>query len=453
MDAHFGILGPLDVEVSGRPVVVRGAKRRALLIRLLASANQRLPTDLLVDDVWDGAFGSGATSTLASHVSLLRGLIGADRIVGFAGTYCLYVEPGELDVTEFESATMAGKQAMGRSDFDAAALAFERALGHWRGQALADANGAAWALGERARLSELRCAVEELRIDARMALGQHRDVVGSAEAAVEAAPLREHRWLTLMLALYRCGRRADALRAFQRMRALLAEELGLEPSNELFEMERAVLQDAPELTPPELGREVPALATDVAPATAPAPAPATAPAPAPAPAATLTVVQIDWAWTAGPVDVDDEGCEGPGQWHFEWLRRALSRHDGREVGRARSGLLASFPSSSAALMTAAALQREVADLPRPGSDQLALCIGVSVGEIDVGDGEFYGYPVVEAGLLSELAQPGQILLSPLARLMAGPRCALRFADYGEHTLRGVPQPVAIQSLEWDHPDP
>ncbi len=439
MDAHFGILGPLDVEVSGRPVVVRGAKRRALLIRLLASANQRLPTDLLVDDVWDGAFGSGATSTLASHVSLLRGLIGADRIVGFAGTYCLSVEPGELDVTEFESATMAGKQAMGRSDFDAAALAFERALGQWRGQALADANGAAWALGERARLNELRCAVEELRIDARMALGQHRDVVGSAEAAVEAAPLREHRWLTLMLALYRCGRRADALRAFQRMRTLLAEELGLEPSNELFEMERAILQDAPELTPPEYGREVPALVADVVPATAPA--------------ATLTVVQIDWASTAVHVDADDEARDGPSQWHFEWLGRALSRHEGREVGRARCGLLASFPSSSAALMAAAALQREVADLPRPGADQWALCIGVSVGEIDVGDGEFYGYPVVEAGLLSELAQPGQILLSPLARLMAGPRCALRFVEYGEHRLRGVPQPVAIQSLEWNPPDP
>ena len=284
--------------------MVRGAKRRALLIRLLASANQRLPTDLLVDDVWDGAFGSGATSTLASHVSLLRGLIGADRIVGFAGTYCLCVEPGELDVTEFESATMAGKRAMGQSDFDTAALAFERALGQWRGQALADANGAAWALGERTRLTELRLAVEELRIDARMAMGQHRDVVGNAEAAVEAAPLREHRWLTLMLALYRCGRRADALRAFQRMRTLLGEELGLEPSNELFEMERAILQDAPELTPPEFGREVAALVADVAPVAPAAPA---------APAATLTVVRIDWVTTAVPVDgVDAHGSMVPG---------------------------------------------------------------------------------------------------------------------------------------------
>ncbi len=188
---------------------------------------------------------------------------------------------------------MAGKRAMGQSDFDTAALAFERALGQWRGQALADANGAAWALGERTRLTELRLAVEELRIDARMAMGQHRDVVGNAEAAVEAAPLREHRWLTLMLALYRCGRRADALRAFQRMRTLLGEELGLEPSNELFEMERAILQDAPELTPPEFGREVAALVADVAPA---------APAAPVAPAATLTVVRIDWVTTAVPVD-------------------------------------------------------------------------------------------------------------------------------------------------------
>ena len=223
------------------------------------------------------------------------------------------------------------------------------------------------------------------------------------------------------------------------MRTLLGEELGLEPSNELFEMERAILQDAPELTPPDLGREDPALVTGVVPTSEPA--------------ATLTVLQIDWATTADPVDnVDTHAFDGPAPWHFEWLSDALARHGGREVSRAGGGLLASFPSSSAALMAAAALQRELADLHRPGSDKLALRIGVSVGEIDVGDGEFHGYPVLEAGLLSELAQPSQILLPTLARLMAGPRCALRFSEYGERTLRDVPQPVAVQSLEWNHPD-
>ena len=115
--------------------------------------------------------------------------------------------------------------------------------------------------------------------------------------------------------------------------------------------------------------------------------------------------------------------------------------------------MATFPSSSAALTAAAALQRELADLPPPGSEGLALRIGVSVGEIDVGDGEFHGYPVLEAGLLSELAVPGQILLPTLARLMAGPRCTLRFSEYrGAHPPRRA-QPVAVQSLEWNHPDP
>jgi DNA-binding SARP family transcriptional activator/tetratricopeptide (TPR) repeat protein len=244
---QFRLLGTLEVEGDTGLVPLRGARRRVLVARLALSPNQAVPTERLIDDLWSGSPSSGAASTLSSHVSLVRQLLGADRIEHVAGGYRLVVRPGELDTSEFEEQLEVGRQAVRARKLESAVLRVGAALALWRGRALADVADAPWAQGEIARLEELRLGAEELVLEARLGLGQHRELVAAAEAAVAAAPFREQRWATLLLALYRSDRQADALRAFQRLRRQLNDELGIEPSSALADLEQAVVLQSPEL--------------------------------------------------------------------------------------------------------------------------------------------------------------------------------------------------------------
>ena len=244
---RFRILGHVEVEGDTGPIIIRGARRRALLVRLLLTPNELTPADRIAEDLWDGSPPPGAASTLTSHVSLLRQLLGGDRIANRSGSYTLRVDPGELDTVEFASDLADAHAALRQNDPQRAVGLFERGLRHWRGSPLADVDGASWAQGEVARLSELRLSAEESLLEAQMALGHHREAVAVAEAAVTTEPLREQRWATLMLALYRSGRQADALRAYQRLRELLGDQLGLEPSAQLAALEEAIILHRPEL--------------------------------------------------------------------------------------------------------------------------------------------------------------------------------------------------------------
>ena len=142
----------------------------------------------------------------------------------------LDVADDELDVRRFEAEAGLARDALGAGDPGAASRLLGTALGRWHGAALADVSGAAWARPEQARLEELRLGATETWLEARLELGEHQEVVALAEMAVADHPLREQMWAYLMLALYRSGRQSDALRTFQRLRLLLGEELGIEPS-------------------------------------------------------------------------------------------------------------------------------------------------------------------------------------------------------------------------------
>jgi predicted ATPase/DNA-binding SARP family transcriptional activator len=244
---RFHILGNMSVDTDAGPVAVIGRRRRALLARLLVSANQVVSYDRLVEDLWEGSPPTGARSTLASHISLLRRVIGSDRISGRGGGYLLTVGEGELDSACFEAEAERGRIALDDGDPRAALQWLSRALGRWQGKALADVADADWAMSEVSRLDELRAGAAENLLDARLALGQHHDVVAAAQSAVEEEPLRDRRWAQLMLALYRAGRQADALRTFQRLRSMLGDELGIEPSPRLVALEEAIVLQKPEL--------------------------------------------------------------------------------------------------------------------------------------------------------------------------------------------------------------
>jgi DNA-binding SARP family transcriptional activator len=243
----FGLLGPTVVTGEDGPVALHGVLRRRLLTRLLMVANQPVSLEVLREDLWEGHPPPSAGTTLKSHVSLLRRALGSGRLSYRDGAYVLTAAPEELDVRLFEHEVGGGRAALRDGELRRAADLLGRGLDRWRGPALAEAAGAAWAAPEAVRLTELQACGQEAWLEARIGLGEHAEVVGPAEAAVSEHPLREGLWAKLILALYRSGRQADALRAYARVREILRDELGIDPGPELAGLEEAVLRQEPAL--------------------------------------------------------------------------------------------------------------------------------------------------------------------------------------------------------------
>ena len=248
---EFRILGPLEVLHEGRAVPVGGSRERAVLALLLASANRVVSAERLADELWPAAPPEGAGHSLQVFVSRLRkGLraAGGDGvIVTRPPGYLVEVEPERLDAARFESLVASARRQAERGAAAEAATTLQEALALWRGPALADLPDSPLARSEAARLEEARLAATEARIDADLACGRHAELVAELEALTRGHPLRERLWGQRMVALYRAGRQVEALRAFQDVRRLLAEEVGLEPGRELAALEAAVLRQAPQL--------------------------------------------------------------------------------------------------------------------------------------------------------------------------------------------------------------
>src|SRR3954454_8810864 len=242
---EFRILGPLEVVDDGRELALGGAKQRALLALLLLHANSVVSRDRLIDELWDADPPETARTALQVHVSQLRKALGRERIVTQAPGYMVRVEPGELDLGRFERLC----SGVDPSDSASAAETLRAALLLWRGPPLGDLDGTV-ARAERGRLEEQRLLALEQWIDAELALGRHAELVPELEGLVRANSLRERLRAQLMLALYRCGRQADALEAYRQGRQLLSHELGLEPGEELRRLEKAILEHDEALAAP-----------------------------------------------------------------------------------------------------------------------------------------------------------------------------------------------------------
>jgi predicted ATPase/DNA-binding SARP family transcriptional activator len=262
----LGILGPVVGKRRGVPVALGPPKQRALLARLVISANQVVSRDVLIEDLWAGEPPAGAAKTLRSYISRLRSALGdeddAPAIQTRPPGYVLELRPDQLDVSRFERFAVEGRDALARGSAGLAADRLREALSLWRGPALDDVADAPFARAEAARLDELRLAALEDRIEADLVLGRHSDVVAELDRLVEEHPLRERLWRQLIIALYRCERQVEALSAYRRVRELLAGELGLEPSASLRELEQAILRH--ELAPargPETPHNIPAQLT------------------------------------------------------------------------------------------------------------------------------------------------------------------------------------------------
>lgn len=251
----FRILGPLEVADDGRLLALGGTKQRMLLALLLLRANEVVSRDRLIDELWDGSPPHSGKTALQVYVSQLRKALGPDLILTQPPGYLIRVSDGELDLHRFEQLVAAART---EEPVQAARLLRE-GLALWRGAPLAEL-GDSFAPTERA-LEEQRLAALEQRIDADLALGRHAELIPELEGLVREQPLRERLRGQLMLALYRCGRQADALDVYRSGQRRLDEELGLQPGNELQRLERAILNHDRSLESPAVpGAERPSAA-------------------------------------------------------------------------------------------------------------------------------------------------------------------------------------------------
>ncbi|GAA3149595.1 BTAD domain-containing putative transcriptional regulator [Planomonospora alba] len=253
MEVAFGVLGPVSAwDGAGDTIVLKGPRHRAVLARLLVARRRVVPVTRLAEDLWEDP-PPGAVGAVRTFVAALRRALEPERppraparlLVTEGPGYALRAEPGAVDAWRFEQAVA-----------DAAALPPGRelarlteALGWWRGPAYAEFTAEEWIRAERSRLAELRLHAVERLAGARLALGRAAEAVADLDAHVAGHPWREDAWRLLALALYRAGRQGDALAVLRRARALLAEQLGVDPGPVLRRLEADILRHAPGLDP------------------------------------------------------------------------------------------------------------------------------------------------------------------------------------------------------------
>ena len=232
MGVEVRLLGPVEAAVDGENVELGGPKQRALLALLAAEPGRVIPSGRLAEELWEGSPPPTAETTLRSYVSRLRRALGAATIRAQSAGYVLDLPPDAVDAVRFERLLGEGREALARGAAGIAAERLHAALALWRGSV------------EDTRLEALELDATEARIDADLALGRHATLVAELRRLVAEEPLRERFWYQLALALYRSGQQAEALAAYREARDVLDRELGLDPGEELRELERAILNQA-----------------------------------------------------------------------------------------------------------------------------------------------------------------------------------------------------------------
>jgi DNA-binding SARP family transcriptional activator len=409
---EFRILCPLEVYSNGKALDLGGAKQRALLAVLLLHANEVMSQDRLVDALWEGDPPESAQKALQVYVSGLRKLLGKERLQTKPPGYLLRVEDDELDLARFRRLRDEGRLA--------------EALALWRGPPLADFAYQHFAQTEIVRLEDQRLACLEERIALELEAGRHAELTGELEALVAENPLRERLRGQLMVALYRAGRQAEALEAYQEARATLVDELGIEPGRELRELQQAILNQDPALEVVEQARtpqpEEHAARADEATARG---------APHRAMRKTITALFVDIrVVSAQSRSVDPEVLRRVTGRTLEFVKGAVERHGGvfeTLAGTALTivfGLPAVHEDDALRAVRAATdvrdrLARLAAELEADRVLELEFRMGIATGEVVAG-GETesigaIGEPLTRSSALAQAADPGVILLDDATR--------------------------------------
>jgi DNA-binding SARP family transcriptional activator len=436
------MLGPFQLEEGGGRIPIGGQRQRAVLASLLLRANEVVPSEQLLVDLWGEDSPPSAANSLQAAISRLRRVLPPGRLITRAPGYALRIFPEELDVSQFEQLVSEGREALTAGAAEQAARTLRQALSLWQGPALADFRYEPFAQAEIVRLEELHLTCVEERVEADLALGLASVLVAELQRLVGEHPVRERLRGQLMLALYRDGRQTEALEVYREFRSVLRDELGLDPSPQLRELETAILHHD------SLG----------SPVSTPTGAPL-----ARRPVTTVCVL-LRLASNSG-VALDPEAYEVVNEYSVSGLTAVLERYGGRLAINADERLIGVFGAASvheddalravrASLEARRVLTTEMTDMLRRYDASLTCRFGVATGEALVGG----SVPLGSAGhvgaqgvLLAEAAEPGQILISRPTRELAAAAIETESAGPDRFILQSAQAAVRPLALRLDVP--
>jgi DNA-binding SARP family transcriptional activator/tetratricopeptide (TPR) repeat protein len=441
------LLGSLELTEDGLPVAVGGVRQRAVLALLVLHANQVVPAERLLVELWGEDAPPTAVNALQAAVSRLRRALPEGRLITRPVGYLFHAAPHEVDVERFEQLLASGREALGSGTAADAAGMLRRALRLWRGPAMADFRFEPFAQAEIARLEELHLDCIEERIEADLALGAAGELVGELQRLTAEQPLRERLRGQLMLALYRSDRQADALAVYRDLHNLFAEELGLEPAPALRELEAAILRQDPSLGAPQAPSQV----------TAPPLAPVRKP---------VTVLCVELEVAAGvAAGLDPEALGVVVGDALTVLESMLERHGGKLAAVAGERILGVFGvpilheddalrAAQAALAGRSALAAAAAALEQNRGLSLTMRGGVATGDALVGGPEPPGFSSDAIGRAVELAAwalAGEILVSEATLQLAAGALEVEHTGPGRLRLQAAQAGARPRAVRLDAP--
>jgi serine/threonine protein kinase/DNA-binding SARP family transcriptional activator/WD40 repeat protein len=415
-DVEFHVLGPVEALKDGVSVRLGGPKQRTVLALLLAEAAHTVSADRLIDLLWGDEPTPGARSTLQTYISNLRSEIG-ELLVREGGGYRLDVQRDQVDALRFEDELARAGDLKDSQPLEAAQR-LRDALALWRGHPYADISGSVVLDQEARRLGELRMAAIEGRLDAELALGNHAEVVGELEVLTAEHPFRERFRALHMLSLYRSGRQAEALHAYQKTRTFLAEELGIDPSPALRELEGKILRQDPSLLP-EAEPRVETLVFLLA-----------------------DIEDSTVLWELHPRDM------GPAARQYDGIiAEAVEAGGGRVVKRVGDGLDSVFTDVGSAVAAAREAQRALALVDWGATGPLKARMAIDVGDVEARGTDYFGPVLNRCGRILAAGHGGQVLLSAEAHAaLSGSQAGWEARALGEFRFKGLGRPHQVFQL-------
>jgi predicted ATPase/DNA-binding SARP family transcriptional activator len=412
------ILGPLEVEVDGTTVPVRGAKRRGMLALLAARASTPTSPDAICEAIWPDQPLEAARRSVQTYVSQFRGLFG---VVTHAAGYQLDRDTVNVDAYRFEqlvaSVVPAGADSSSRQLEDALAL--------WRGPALVEFADQEWAGPLATRWEELRRHAEDLWFAAQRAAGFGEEIIPRLEAACAAEPLRESRWEQLILALADAGRPAEALRAYSRIRTTLRDEMGVSPSRSLQDLQLTLLRqdDVPAATVSERRGDANRSQAGLAHGEGFS--------------QVRALMLSDIEGSTRLVQILGRDYVSVLERHHRIIRGVVAGHGGVEEGTEGDSFFVTFGSAADAIQAAVAMQRAFSSESFPRETVVRVRIGIHLGEVTDSEAGLVGTAVHHAARVAAVGHGGQIVVTDLARRMADAGDGVGFVALGEHVVRDV----------------
>lgn len=443
---EFRLLGPVAAAADGRMLDIASHKQRALLAALLLARGGVVSSDRLIDALWGDNPPPSAHPTLRGLVARLRRTLAEGEeppLRGRDGGYALEVRPEQVDAWRFDR--LVEEAARVRAEPERAAEALRLALGLFTGPALGDLADREFARPEARRLDDARLTAVEDLADAELALGQPDAALARLEPHVGAHPLRERAWGQRMLALYRLGRQAEALRAYQDLRHVLGEELGIEPTPALRQLEERILRQHPDLDhQPAGGIAEPAAVQRLEPTSDLGD--------------TTIFLFTDIEASTRRWEGDQEAMAADLSRHDALLTAACEAWNGLVFSHTGDGLCAVFPTAGAALGAAVAGQMALAGAEWESARPLQVRMAVHAGSAEHRAGNYFGPTLNRTARLLGTAAGGQIVCSEVAAHLAGDRRppGIELIDLGQHRLADLARPervfqVAHAELRADFP--